>query len=124
MPVRSASSLLAFLAACSGAASPGGKAGPVEIQFAFFNFTDDHVRVMVDGSAVFDRTITIAPENKDYGLADVARITLPTCSDIVVQSRRQRVAQRVCLGPQNKSIVIDGGPPLTIAAKDQLQGID
>lgn len=124
MVVRSASMLLAILAACSGAAVPNKKVGPVEVQFAFFHFDDDRVRVIVDGRAVFDQTITVALENKDYGLAEIARVNLPECSDIVVTSRKQRLAKRLCLTAQTKSVVIDGGPPLTIAAKDQLQGID
>ena len=59
-----------------------------------------------------------------YGLAAVAQIELPPCSDIIVATKRQRVARRICLTAATKSIVIDGGPPLTIVTKDQHQGED
>lgn len=73
---------------------------------------------------MFDRAVTVLPGYERYGLAAVAQIELPECSEIVVTSRKQRVAKRLCLTAQNKSIVIDGGPPLTIVAKDQFQGDD
>lgn len=111
------------LAACGGAAAPG-KAGPVSIQFAFYHFSDDHVQVTVDGRIMFDRVVSVAPDNVRLGLAAVAQIDLPACSDIVVKSAQQRVAKRICLGPQTRSIVVDGGPPLTIVAQHRFQGED
>lgn len=94
------------------------------MQFAFFHFHDDHVRVTVDGRTVFDRAVTVAPDNERLGLAAVAQIELPACSQVVVKTRRQQVEQKLCLTARTKSVVVDGGPPLTIAAKDRFQGAD
>lgn len=124
MLTRSAAWLLPILAACSGATAPARKVGPMQVQFAFFHFQDDHVRVTVDGETRFDRAVTVAPDNARLGLAAVAQIALPECSNIVVTSRTQRLAKRLCLTAQTKSIVVDGGPPLTIAAEDKFQGVD
>lgn len=96
----------------------------VTVQFAFFHFKNDRVRVSVNGKAAFDRVVTVAPNNMRYGLAAVAQIALPACADIVVTTKRQRIAKRVCKTATTKSIVIDGGPPLTITAKDEFQGDD
>jgi hypothetical protein len=124
MLVRSAPWLLAVLAACGGAAGPGGKAASVKIQFAFFHFKGEHVTVTVDGRTAFDRTISVAPDNARLGLAAVAQVELPECADIVVKAARGKVAERLCLTAETKSIVVDAGPPLTIAAKDRYQGVD
>ncbi len=96
----------------------------MQIQFAFFHFKNDQVRVTVNGKTAFNRAVTVAPDNARYGLAAVAQISLPDCADIVVTTKNQRVAQRLFLTAATKSIVIDGGPPLTIVAKDQYQGDD
>lgn len=124
MSARSALLLLAALAACGGATAPGGKVAPVQIQFAFFHFSDDHVRVTVDGRNVFDRPLTVAPANARLGLAEVAQIQLPECSQIAVKSKHGEISERICLTAATKSIVVDGGPPLTISAKDYYQGDD
>lgn len=94
------------------------------MQFAFFHFDDDHVRVTVDDRIVFDRAVTVASDNERLGLAAVAQIDLPACSRIVVKTKRQQVEQRLCLTPRTRSVVVDGGPPLTISAKDRFQGAD
>lgn len=93
-------------------------------QFAFYHLHDEHVRLSVDGRVVFDRDVTVAPDNAQLGLAAVAQIDLPACADVEVNTKAGHVAQRICLTPQTRSIVVDGGPPLTIAAKDQFQGED
>lgn len=94
------------------------------LQFAFYHFDDDHVQVTVDGRVVFDRAVSVAPDNARLGLAAVAQIEFPACADIVVKTKRQQLARRICLTPQTRSIVVDGGPPLTIAAQDRFQGDD
>ncbi len=96
----------------------------MQIQFAFFHFKNDRVRVSVNGKIAFNRAVTVATDNARYGLAAVAQIELPPCADIVVTTKRQKIAQRLCLTAATKSVVIDGGPPLTIATKDQFQGDD
>jgi hypothetical protein len=116
--------LALMLAASCAAAVPPKEAKPVRLQLAFFHFKNDQVRVTVNGKTAFDRAVTVAPDNARYGLAAVAQIDLPACADIVVTTKRHRVAQRLCVTAATKSIVIDGGPPLTIAAKDQYQGDD
>ena len=124
MIARPASFLFVALAACSGAAAPERGGSPAKMQVAFYHFQDDHVRVTVDGKPVFDKAVTVAPDNARLGLAAVAQIDLPACSDIAVTSKKGKASERICLTAQTKSIVIDGGPPLTIAAKDQFQGAD
>jgi hypothetical protein len=116
--------LTLMLSASCGAAVPPKDTTPVRIQFAFFHFKSDTVRVTVNGKSVFDRKVTVARDNARYGLAAVAQITIPACSDIVVTTKTQRTAKRLCLTAASKSVVIDGGPPLTITAKDQYQGAD
>lgn len=105
-------------------AAPLKDAKPVKTQFAFFHFKNDRVRVTVNGKTAFDRVVTVAPDNARYGLAAVAQIALPACADIVVTTKGQRMAKRVCKTATTKSIVIDGGPPVTIMAKDEFQGED
>ncbi len=75
----------------------------MQIQFAFFHFKNDRVRVTVNGKTAFNRTVTVAPDNGRYGLAAVAQINLPECADIVVTTKRQRVAQRLCLTAATKA---------------------
>lgn len=117
--------LLALLRPASVvAAVPHEEAKSVRMQFAFFHFKNERVRVTVNGKAAFDRRVTVAPDDVRYGLAAVAQIRLPVCADIVVTTNRQRIAQRLCRTAATKSIVIYGGPPLTIAAKDHYQGDD
>jgi hypothetical protein len=105
-------------------AAANAAATSTPIQFAFFHFDNEQVRVTVDGTAVFDRAVTVAPENARYGLAAVAQISMPACADIVVTTARQRSAQRLCRTPATRSIVIDDGPPLAVEARDQYQGED
>jgi hypothetical protein len=107
--------------AVSGAA-PGPATGTT--QFAFYHFHGEHIRVSVDGRVVFDRAVSVSPDNVRLGLAAVARIALSGCADVVVLAGRQRVAERICLTEQTRSIVVDGGPPLTIAATNRYQGED
>ena len=96
----------------------------MSIQFAFYHLHDDHVQLSVDGRVVFDRDVSVARDNARLGLAAVAQIDLPTCADVFIKTNSAKVAQRICLTPQTRSIVIDGGPPLTIVAKDRFQGED
>jgi hypothetical protein len=96
----------------------------VDIQLAFYPFAGEHVRVTVDGKTAFDRTIAVARGNARLGLAAVAQIELPECSDIVVKTGHGQVAERICLTAGTKSVVIDAGPPLTIAAQDRYNGVD
>jgi hypothetical protein len=117
-------SAVAIGAAGCGAATPAVKPGITRMQFAFFHFKDDQVRVTVDGRTVFDQTVTVAPENVRLGLAAVAQIDLPACSQVVVKTKRQQVERKLCLTPRTKSVVVDGGPPLTIGAQDRFQGAD
>jgi hypothetical protein len=124
MVFRLTAPLALILTASCAATAPPKEAKPVKIQFAFFHFKNDRVRVTVNGKTAFNRAVTVAPDNARYGLAAVAQISLPECADIVVTTKRQRVAKRLCLTAATKSIVIDGGPPLTIVAKDQYQGDD
>lgn len=118
-----ASLTLALTVSCAVAA-PKKEAKVVPMQFAFFHFKNDRVRVSVNGKPVFDKVVSVAPDNARYGLAAVAQIILPDCADIVVTTKRQRLAQRLCRTASTKSVVIDGGPPLTLVAKDQYQGDD
>lgn len=113
-----------MLTVSCAAAAPPKDVKRMQIQFAFFHFKNDQVRVTVNGKTAFNRAVTVAPDNARYGLAAVAQISLPDCADIVVTTKNQRVAQRLFLTAATKSIVIDGGPPLTIVAKDQYQGDD
>jgi hypothetical protein len=124
MPIRLTALLALMLMASCAAAAPPKDIKPVRIQFAFFHFKNEKVRVSINGKTAFDRTITVAPDNARYGLAAVTQIDLPPCADIVVTTKRLRIAQRLCRKATTKSIVVDGGPPLTIAAKDQYQGVD
>jgi hypothetical protein len=124
MVVRLTAPMAIMLTASCAVAAPPKEAKPVQIQFAFFHFKNDQVRVTVNGKTAFNRMVTVAPDNARYGLAAVAQISLPECADIVVTTKRQKVAQRLCISKTTKSIVIDGGPPLTIVAKDQYQGDD
>ncbi len=94
------------------------------IQLAFFHFYHDRVQVMVDGKIRFNRAVNLVPKDDRFGMAASVFLDLPTCADVVVTSRRQRIAQRLCLTAADKSIVIEGGPPLTIMAKDHIQGDD
>jgi hypothetical protein len=105
-------------------AAANGAATSTPIQFAFFHFDNEQVRVTVDGIAVFDRAVTVAPDNARYGLAAVAQISMPACADIVVTTARQRSATRLCRTPATRSIVIDGGPPLAVETHDEFQGED
>jgi hypothetical protein len=109
---------------CAVAAPPKKEAKLAQIQFALFHFKDDRVRVAVNGKTVFDRAVNVTSESGRYGLAAVAQIKMPDCADIVVTTKRQRLAKRVCRTANTKSIVIDAGPPLTILAKDEFQGDD
>jgi hypothetical protein len=116
--------LLAVMFAASAAAASPREAKTVRLQFAFFHFKNERVRVIVDGKTAFDQTVTVAPDDARYGLAAAAQIGLAPCATIVVATKRQRIAQHLCRTAATKSIVIDGGPPLTIVAKDQYQGLD
>ena len=124
MLIRFTAPLAMVAIASCAVAAPLKDAKPVTTQFAFFHFKNDRVRVTIDGKTVFDRVVTVAPDNARYGLAAVAQIALPACADIVVTTKRQQVAKRICKAATTKSIVIDGGPPLTIIAKDEFQGDD
>ena len=117
--------LLASICAtsCNGATPASAKPQP-KIQFAFFHFNNERVRLTVDGKTVIDRLMTVSRDNLRYGLAAFVDVSLPACADIVVTTKRQRLAQRLCRTGQTKSVIIDGGPPLTVTMKDRYQGLD
>ena len=124
MLTRFSARLLLIAIALCAAAAPSPKAKPVRTQFAFVHFKNERAIVTVNGKAMFDKVVPAASVNWPYGLTAVAQIALSACADIIVATKRQQVAKRICKTVTTKSIVIDGGPPLTIEAKDEFQGDD
>jgi hypothetical protein len=110
--------------ASRAAAAPPADVKPVRMQFAFVHFKNERVRVAVDGKPVFSQKVPAADVHWPRGLMAFAQITLPPCANIVVTAAHQRLARRLCRTAATKSIVIDGGPPLTLTAMDQYQGLD
>ena len=123
MKIRLSIALLMMTSSCA-AAAPLKDAKLMQMQFAFVHFKNERVVVRVNGKAMFDKVVPAASVNWPYGLTAVAQIALSACADIIVATKRQQVAKRICKTVTTKSIVIDGGPPLTIEAKDEFQGDD
>ena len=113
-----------FAMSCAGAAPAKKEAKPIQIQFAFFHFKNDRVRVSVNGKMMFDRVVTVTSESGRFGLAAVAQIKMPNCAEVIVTTRRQRIVRPVCLTATSKSVVVDAGPPLTMTVRDDFQGND
>ena len=53
---------LLFTASCADA-TPKTGAKPVMVQFALFHFSNDKVRITVNGKTAFDRIVTVAPDD-------------------------------------------------------------
>jgi hypothetical protein len=100
------------------------KEKPVRIQLAFMHFQKDQVRISINGKVLYKKPLSVAPENKQSGIAGFTQIEMPRCVDIVVQSKQQRFAQYLCLAANTKSIIIDAGPPIKLTQKPHLQGLD
>ena len=96
----------------------------MRIQMAFMHFNNDQVKVTIDSNVVFDKAMNVAADNERSGIADFAQIDMPACSKVTVQTKSQRLQQEICLNPETKSIIIDGGPPLTLTQKSEFQGQD
>ncbi len=121
------SSQMAFVLLIScAAAAPPKEIKPVRIQLAFMHFNNDQVKVTIGGNIAVDKAMTVAADNERSGIADFAQVEmLPlTCSKITVQTKSQRLQQEICLNPETKSIIIDGGPPITLTQKNEFQGQD
>jgi hypothetical protein len=100
------------------------KEKPVRIQLAFMHFLKDQVRISVNGKVLYNKPLSVAPENKQSGIAGFAQIEMPHCADIVVQSKRQRFVQRLCLAANTKSLIIEAGPPIKLTQNPDFQGLD
>jgi hypothetical protein len=114
---------LGCLAACAPA-KPAGEGVDRPVQIVFTHFKGERVSLSVNGKIEFDQAVSVAPGNARHGIAAVAQVKLSDCSDVVVQSGTQRVAQQLCLKPDTKSITIDGGQPLSITQLNYFQGLD
>ena len=96
----------------------------MRVQLAFMHFSDDHIRVAIDGNTAVDRAIDVAPDNERSGIAGFEYIEMPACAKIEVQSNAERISQDICLDPDTKSITVDAGPPLTLTQQTYFQGVD
>lgn len=122
--LRTAAGALALLLAGGTAATARTTARTMRVQWVFKHFDGARVRLSVDGSNAFDRILRVFPDNARNGVASTAFIEMAVCSEVKVVADTRRLAQRLCLAPGTKSVVVEGREHLSLAQVDSYWGAD
>ncbi len=96
----------------------------MRIQFAFMHFNNEQVKVSIDDNVTIDTVMNVEAVNERSGIADFDQVEMQNCSKVSIETKSQRLQQKICLNSDTKSIIIDGGPPLSLTQKNQFQGQD
>lgn len=79
------------------------------IDIVFDNFTNDHVKLYVDGKLIVNRPMSIEKGSETTGLAYSQKVKLNRCSRFDIQARRFHIVKTVCVDHHVESIFIGGG---------------